>query len=121
MIPRNVQDAPWRGGPARKLPHGATRSAWPDLDPTSRQVLVQDYLATYPQLVPTGSIDYEADREPLFLDQVDGNLVSIAGFVFPAGEGQTLAVTMRKPAEADNWPWALLAFLGILAGVVVLR
>lgn len=102
-------------GQAALLPTSARASIWADLDPVGRSLLVQDLLNAHPELEPTGTIDYESPREPLFRNVETGELVSIAGQTFPdpGAPGEPLAVTVtdgRNPAPII----ALLLIGGLL-------
>ena len=68
------------------LPRGFKASAWPDLDPTARQLLLEEFLIANPDLELTGAIDFEASLEPLLRDSRDGRIVSLAGEVIFAGD-----------------------------------
>ena len=97
------------------LPDGFRASAWPDLGPTSRQLLLAEILAANPDLVLTGSVDYESPREPLLLHEPSGVFISIAGQTVDTGSGLNVNVTQGTLIDALPWIAALALILVVLA------
>ena len=75
------------------LPDGSRASAWPDLTPVARQLLLQETLVVNPSLVLVGTVDYQSAREPLLLHEPSGRFASLAGEFFNIGAGLTVTIT----------------------------
>jgi hypothetical protein len=107
---------------ANSLPPGARASAWPDLSPTARQLMVNEFLAENPNLRPWARIDFERRTEPLFIDDESGDLVSLAGQVFPqqgGGDGPLELTITKRLSRVPTIAW--LAAAGALILLILDR
>ena len=95
------------------LPSGYRRSAWKDLDPYGREVLLRETVAATGRTV-LGEVNYETGWEPMLYDWAGGDFWSIAG---ERVETTPISVGVIDPILPPWWwRWALVGLLA--AGLI---
>lgn len=67
-------------------------TAWPDLGPSARALLLGEILAFNPDLFVTGGVDYESSLEPVLKDE-DGNFFALSGKRLPTLGGPVFGIS----------------------------
>lgn len=99
----------------RYLPQGYRASAWPDLEPNARRLMVEDFLSGNPGFLAWG-LDYSEPREPLFMAP-GGQYWSLSGQ--PVG-GLAVDITEGTMIPAGGLDWTTLAAVALVAVAVAL-